>query len=167
MATQEEIEKRRIAFATLMTHGAHLAQAVQLISDQYGASKRALYTDWEQRTQWGIDYTPDESNVVEDLLAEIKEIERRLWLIADAREPFTHAGVKDRLKALTALRDGKYSALSALQSLGMVNREPIRINLEHQADEINQRVEQLCGDDQRLKDAVYAILFSVSQPSEN
>jgi hypothetical protein len=163
MATSEEIQKRRLEFATLMAHGSHVSHAVQLISEKFGISKRQLYSDWERRDTWGLDYTPDDSLLVEDTLFRLSELKRRLWQVADARDPFADAGVKDRLKALIALADIEHRGLQAAQSLGMVNREPVRIELEQTAEAINDRIVELCGDDAQLKERILSIFMDVAQ----
>jgi hypothetical protein len=101
--------------------------------------------------------------LVEDTLFRLSELKRRLWQVADARDPFADAGVKDRLKALIALADIEHRGLQAAQSLGMVNREPVRIELEQTAEAINDRIVELCGDDAQLKERILSIFMDVAQ----
>lgn len=171
MATRNEITKRRTEFYLMMAHGARLNEAVSLINEKYGVTKHQLYLDWTNRLSWGIDLVEplDPETTINDALFRLTELRRRLWSIVDEQGQFkdTHVGIKDKLKSIIALIDLEFRLLEMAQSVGTINKAPIRIDIEERSAQVHDRIMELCGDDERMMDAVTQVMYELAQQSDN
>jgi hypothetical protein len=171
MATRTEITQRRTEFYLVMAHGARLNEAVKIISEKYGVTSHQLYLDWNNRLSWGIDLVEplDPETTINDALFRLTELRRRLWMIIDDQGAYkdNHAGVKDKLKSIIALIDLEFRLLEMAQSVGAINKAPIRIDIEERSAQVHDRIAELCGDDERMMDAVTQVMYELAQQSDN
>jgi hypothetical protein len=122
---QKRLDKRRLDFYQLRAQGRSLREVVDVISEAYNAPKTALYKDWERRHTWG-DYVIPESEhrfLVQDTLYRLNELRREYWLIV--KDEATDS--KTRIRVLGKLANMEFAILKALQSLGLVHRQPAKM----------------------------------------
>ena len=129
---QQELEKRRNDFYSLMARGTPLQEAVKTISKEYGVSPKTIYGDWRQRELWGVVDEHDTTQALNDCLFRLNELRRELWRIVN-----DNGEVAATLKAISKLVDLELNILK-----GLVKAEPVQLELVNKED-VKVRAERL------------------------
>jgi hypothetical protein len=124
--------ERRTDMLRMHSMGAPLKAIVENLSKKYSTNEKQLYQDWERRHKWipQIVQLDDRTQLHEHLQGVLDEIPK-LWLITDGKRDDGQnylCRTRDRLEAFKEIKDIHFRILETLQSLGVVEKKPIRLN---------------------------------------
>jgi hypothetical protein len=97
---------------------------IEVLKDEYGVSEKRLYADWERRGKWISQIVQlQDPTLLHQFLEGARQVLPRAWQIAlNADDDFA------KLRALALIKDTNLSMPKILQSTGLTELKPIRVN---------------------------------------
>jgi len=118
-----QILERRPKMLTLRSQGVPLKTIIKDFVREYGVSKQALYKDWKKRNQWAREIARlEDPALLDELIQGLKQIIPNAWY-----EYKTNPNPSVKLGALKLAQQTYITLIEILQSMGIVAKEPIRI----------------------------------------
>lgn len=119
----EMLERRKLMLESNQ-RGVPYTKWVKEIAEKYNVSERTIRGDWTNRDTWlpQIVSTDSIQKLFLELLAELKSVREEYWTIAK-----TAANENARVGALNSLKEIIFRQVGLLQSIGLVHKEPDRI----------------------------------------
>jgi hypothetical protein len=116
--------ERRTEMLRQSLTGASLKLIVEVLKDKFGVSEKRLYADWERRGKWISQIVQlQDPTLLHQFLEGARQVLPRAWQIAlNADDDFA------KLRALTLIKDTNLSMLKILQSIGVVEQAPVRVD---------------------------------------
>ena len=141
--TSVSVTKRRKELATRVIKGEIAAEVAEDIADKYGVTAQRIKNDWSHRDEWldEVFDMEDPEQMVEDILAEEILIREHLWdLVENSENDNARKGALKELKNLNS------EIVELMQSLGRVEKEPDKQEVEVSGDKFSINVEESDGD---------------------
>lgn len=133
------LDQRRRDFYDLRVSGKTLRETVVIIGKKYKTKHTTLYEDWRHRHEWGDYVVPEEDDrfVVADIIERVNQMISNLIELAE--RPRTPLIEKRRIYVDVAKLELR--KLEALQSLGKVYTEPVRIAIEDEITRLTRAID--------------------------
>jgi DNA-directed RNA polymerase subunit N (RpoN/RPB10) len=130
--TKEQLAERRLELFKLICVGVQLPQAIKQVAKKFECGEAAVRKDWQRREEWVRQVVQLEDNtIIYELITGLRTIIAQAWAeyFASAKAP------EERKDALAAVRIGalrlaaeyQMKLLEALQSAGIVEKAPLRV----------------------------------------
>ena len=126
-------EKWRRQLVAMRNRGISLEKCMDIINKNHGIAKATVKQQWYDRKSWllevfDLDYE-DTNQLINDLIAERKAIKEALWEVIET------SGGNARIGAVREINKIDDSLLELLQSLGLIHKEPQKIDLRQELSE--------------------------------
>jgi hypothetical protein len=120
----KKLLERRTEMLRQSLTGAPLRLIIEGLKDKYGVNEKLLYADWERRGKWVSQIVQlKDPTLLHQFLEGARQVLPRAWQIAlNADDDFA------KLRALTLIKDTNLSLLKILQSIGIIEQTPVRVD---------------------------------------
>lgn len=143
---QAEIRERRRKMFFMVTQGIERSKVISKLSREYGVAERTLKDDWYSRNDWLSEVfdVEDSDSVIADILAEQKLVKREKWKL------YRQSELENiQLGALKGIEATNENLLDMMQSIGRVDEEPQKIDMDVEADtEMVEKYAELFSEDE-------------------
>jgi hypothetical protein len=137
---RDEIRERRRKLFFMVTQGVERSKVISRLSTEYGVAESTVKKDWYNRKKWLSEVfdVEDSEHVIADILSEQKLVKREKWKLYRQSD-------KDSIKlgALKGIESTNENLLDMLQSIGRVDEEPQKMEMDISADDTVEKYAEL------------------------